>query len=234
MAVARDVLTQNTAGATSFTHTPVGTPRGVTVLIVSTSATDTVTAVTYGGVAMTELPGSPVISTSGEGGVCYAYGLGASVPTGAQTVAITGTGTLRVIVQSVTAGGDCQFVVGTFEALAVSGDQTVTLSTSGRASAVTLVAWSEGGTVGGCDPLTGWTAAAGGEADEGSESTYRYSFDTVGTGDVTAGVNVPASAGTAFIAVAIVEAAGGGGGSAMKLQGGNLTESRLTNGRLAA
>jgi hypothetical protein len=213
MAVARDVLTQNTAGAASFTHTPVGTPRGITVLIVSTAATDTVTGVTYGGTAMSQPEGSPVVSTSAEGGACHAFTLGESgetVPTGAQTVAITGTGTLRVIVQSATAGNHCDFVVGTFEQLAVSGDQTVTLATGGRESAVTIVAWSEAGTVGGVNPLANWTAAAGGEADEGSESTYRYSFDTVGTSDVSAGVNVPSSAGLAFIVVAIVEAAGGG------------------------
>lgn len=226
MAVARDALTQNVGGATSFTHTPVGTPRGVTVLIVSTSATDTVSGVTYGGVAMTEATGSPVVSTSGEGGVCYAYTLGASVPTGAQTVDITGTGTLRVIVQTVTAGGDCEFVTGTFEALAVSGDQTVTLSTGGRESAVTLVAWSEAGAVTGVNPLANWTAAAGGEADEGAETTYRYSFDTVGTSDVSAGVNLTASAGVAFIAVAIVEAAAGG--SAV---GRGLTDSILLSRR---
>lgn len=229
MAVARDALTQNVGGATSFTHTPVGTPRGVTVLIVSTSATDTVSGVTYGGVAMTEATGSPVVSTSAEGGVCYAYTLGASVPTGAQTVDITGTGTLRAIVQTATAGGDCEFVTGTFEALAVSGDQTVTLSTGGRESAVTLVAWSEAGAVTGVNPLANWTAAAGGEADEGAETTYRYSFDTVGTSDVSAGVNLTASAGVAFIAVAIVEAAAGG-----TIVGRGLTDTPLLRQRRLA
>lgn len=37
-----------------WTHTPVGTPRGIIVQVVQNAGTDEVTGVTYGSVAMTE------------------------------------------------------------------------------------------------------------------------------------------------------------------------------------
>lgn len=81
--------TPDTASPMSWTHTPAGTPRGVVVLIVTNDTTDTVTSVTYGGVAMTRVRWQNV---GGENGSAYGYFLGAGVPTGAQTVTVNFTG----------------------------------------------------------------------------------------------------------------------------------------------
>lgn len=44
---------------------------------------------TYGGTALTAVPGGLAVDSSGEQGNCKAYFLGSSVPTGAKTVAVT-------------------------------------------------------------------------------------------------------------------------------------------------
>lgn len=101
-------------GALSWTHTPVGTPRGILVLIVQNAGvTDEVTGVTYGGVAMAELtPDSPLLHTLGaEDGALYGYFLGSGVPTGAQTVSVSVNGTAsskRAVAVSVTAARDTE------------------------------------------------------------------------------------------------------------------------------
>src|SRR5688572_13669586 len=111
MAIAFDAASNVAAGngTLSWTHTPVGTPKGVLVLIASASLTDQVAAATYGGTAMTELADSPLLQTVGdEGGSVYGYFLGSSVPTGAQTVEVTVTGAAskRAVAVTVTAAGD--------------------------------------------------------------------------------------------------------------------------------
>ena len=74
----------------SWTHTPVGTPRGAAVVVVQEGSTDQVSGVTYGGVAMTRVRSD--VRTATEDGRVYLYFLGAGVPTGAQTVTVTLTG----------------------------------------------------------------------------------------------------------------------------------------------
>jgi len=90
----------NTATTTTWTHTPVGTPKGVVVLIPQGTATDNVTAVTYGGVALNRVR----FAARGSAEACavYIYFLGAGIPTGAQTVAVTTAGTPPCWPQSVT------------------------------------------------------------------------------------------------------------------------------------
>lgn len=55
------------------------------------SGTDAISGVTYGGTAMTAVSGGLAQDTSGEPGLCKAYFLGSSVPTGARTVEVTTT-----------------------------------------------------------------------------------------------------------------------------------------------
>lgn len=98
-------------GDLSWTHTPVGTPKGVLILVVQNgSDADRVVGATYGGTAMTEVTGSPVTATAGdEDGVVSGFFLGASVPTGAQTafVDVDDAGTTKAAVCiTVTATGD--------------------------------------------------------------------------------------------------------------------------------
>jgi hypothetical protein len=76
----------------SWTHTPVGTPRGIIVQVIETFnvGADNVTSVTYGGVTMTRITGATVIQASGfDMGAIYTYFLGSNIPTGAQTVYVT-------------------------------------------------------------------------------------------------------------------------------------------------
>ena len=75
----------------SWTHTPVGTPRGVAVVVVQEGSTDQVSGVTYGGLAMTRVRTD--VRTATEAGRVYIYFLGSGLPAGAQTVEVTLTGT---------------------------------------------------------------------------------------------------------------------------------------------
>lgn len=86
--IAFDAASEGT-GTTSltWTHTPVGTPKGVVVYCAAnTSATDVFSGATYGGTAMTQVNSA---SEATEAGFIEAYFLGASIPTGAQTVVCT-------------------------------------------------------------------------------------------------------------------------------------------------
>src|SRR5574343_1167810 len=89
MAVAFDAFSNVAAGTgtLSWTHTPVGTPRGVRVDIVEDGGTNGVSGVTYGGVAM-ELVAVNA-KASGEAGTDITYFLGNNIPTGAQTVSVS-------------------------------------------------------------------------------------------------------------------------------------------------
>jgi len=96
------------------THTPSGTPRGVIVYIHQSASGaggdgDDVSAVTYGGVSMSRV--TTAADTAGETMRPYAYFLGASIPTGAQTVTVTysgGLGTRILYCISVTASADTE------------------------------------------------------------------------------------------------------------------------------
>lgn len=101
----------------TWTHTPVGTPRGAVVLIQQTgTASDFVNgAVTYGGVAMTRVPTNGFAQdTSVEAASVYAYFVGAGLPTGAQTVSIDHDngifGTKHAICVTLTGAADLEVV----------------------------------------------------------------------------------------------------------------------------
>lgn len=98
MAVAHDAASQSHptdfTGSTSedsfsWTHTPTGTPSGVLVFVYTHTNADYITSVTYGGVAMTQF--AEAADTAGEPGRCTGFFLGATIPTGAQSVVVTRT-----------------------------------------------------------------------------------------------------------------------------------------------
>lgn len=90
----------NTATTTNWTHTPVGVPGAVVVLIPQGINTDQVSAVTYGGVALSRVRSDTRAVT--ETCRVYIYFLGSGIPTGAQTVAVTTTGTNPMWPQAIT------------------------------------------------------------------------------------------------------------------------------------
>jgi hypothetical protein len=129
---AQSSLDFTTTANGSATHTPVGIPKGVLVLIGQNStASDLISGVTYGGVAMTRLTNGFATDAATEIGACYAYFLGSNIPTGAQTVAATvssGTDDKTWWCMTVTGSGNTEIAADGV----LNGDQTnpsITLST---------------------------------------------------------------------------------------------------------
>lgn len=130
--------TSSSTGNFSWTHTPVGTPRGVLVLItLNAEAIDEISGVTYGGVAMAEITDSPLLHATGaEDGALFGYFLGSGIPPGAQTVAVTVSGSTRAkTAEAITVTAARDTVIddtGTFES-GGSATAQVTLATTADA-----------------------------------------------------------------------------------------------------
>jgi hypothetical protein len=121
MAVAHDAVSESHTSTTasvseasfSWTHTPVGTPKGVFVVVYTMgSTTDHVTSVTYNGVTMARTSGgAATVSAGDEPGRADLFELGSSVPTGAQTVVVNRTNDaieMYANAITVTAGADTE------------------------------------------------------------------------------------------------------------------------------
>lgn len=120
MAVAYDASSESHTGTTpssseasfSWTHTPVGTPKGVLVYVLCLGTpADLSTGVTYGGVALTTDAAWFAQDTLNEAGSCRAYYLGTGIPTGAQTVVVTRTNTVDhvyAVAITLTGAGDTE------------------------------------------------------------------------------------------------------------------------------
>lgn len=88
-AIAHDAATESHTGTTgntssasfTFSHNPVGTPRGILVFVYTISATKKVTGVTYDGEAMTEVSGGAAVDTATEPGRVDTFFLGTGVNT---------------------------------------------------------------------------------------------------------------------------------------------------------
>lgn len=125
MAIAFDADSHSGAETADYNwpHTPVGTPRGVVVIIVqSGTEADEVNAVTYGGVPMTEIALSPFTYTVSNKpiGAIHGFFLGSDIPTGEQSIAVDmsagAADTQQAVAWSVTADDDTEVVdTTTFE-----------------------------------------------------------------------------------------------------------------------
>jgi hypothetical protein len=214
MAVALDSVTAGN-GTTSFSFdvTPSGTPRGIAVLIgQELLAEDQISGITYGGVTMTEVTGSPVFNNpTNQTSVAYGYFLGASIPTGTQSLSITCTGSSekRVWVVVVTAAADTEIAdITILDIESTTGDITGTLSLGGASSFCCQGGVSSASVVAWVTPITGWTER--GEVDMGAEVAFCHTYDTVGTSDVTMGITHGSAESLACIGIAIKELAAGG------------------------
>jgi hypothetical protein len=183
----------------------VQTPRGVIVFVYTNNGADEVTGVTYGGVAMTEVPGSPVLHTSGEVGAVHCYFLGSSVPTGAQTVEVTVSGSANKNATAITVKGNTDMELVDIDAT-VNNDSlenpSVTLGLNGRTCWVGIGFYSGQNQGTGVAPLTGWTNRL--ETDFGTQVAGCYTYNTVDSADVSAGWTQTAED-AAMIAVAVSE-----------------------------
>lgn len=135
MAIAHDATgtfgaTPDTASPMSWSHNPVGTPRGIIVLIVTNDTTDTITSVTYDGVSMNRVRWQNV---GGENGSAYAYFLGVSVPTtdpATVTVNFTGSNNHMGCSISVTAADDTSIASSNSVSSTSLANPSITLTTS--------------------------------------------------------------------------------------------------------
>lgn len=222
MAVAHDTASESHTGTTgsaseasfSWTHTPVGTPRGVLVLVFNlSSSTDTVSSVTYGGTALTAVTGGRAVDTAGEAGSCKAYLLGASVPTGAQSVVVNRTNNADVmyaVAITVTAAADTE-TKGT----PVLIQENSTLAEQSVDAGVGVDATRYAGTFwgGNAEPTAGASSTALHGLALASQAAGTVRETTAGTGARLVGFNMGFADDAAAVHLAIGEAAGGGGGT---------------------
>lgn len=118
----------------TWTHTPVGTAKGIVVAVVhGTSATDHVSTVTYGGVSMSRTVRAT--DTATEAGAAELWFLGAGIPTGAQTVSVdlasATTDDIHFVSMSFTAAKNCE-VVDSDSISENAANPSVTLQYAGR------------------------------------------------------------------------------------------------------
>ena len=210
MAIAYDQFSTTTAatGNISRTHTPVGTPKGAIVWVVSNGGfADEVTTVTYGGTSMTEVSASPSLANLAEDSSVHCFFLGASVPTGAQTVAVTTNAsaqTNRCYCVTVTADTDQTAVQNSiaFTDDATGANPSTTLTLGGVSCFVAQAFQTGQNSVTGFDRLgAGWIVRD--EHDFNVQCAGLYTF-SVGTDDVTVGVTQTADD-LNLIAVAVKE-----------------------------
>lgn len=192
MALAYNSRSTHPTGGTGNLSWTVTVPVGCKAAFVSihqiTGATNEVTGVTLGGVSMSAVtPGSPILHATGETGGEYLYFLGADIPTGDQTCAITvnATGSNKGPVCLLWTGASNTEIVDSDSSAADSSDgPSIALSFGGRTCAVILVGRSGEDAVADTSPSSGWTFQ--GETDLGSTIAIESTYDTVGSTDVTA------------------------------------------------
>lgn len=212
-AVAFDAYTSSTAGTgdISFDHTPVGTARGLIVYVITDNQGDEITSVTADGTAVPEVTDSPQLNTTGEDGGSHCFFLGSSIPTGTLTIAVTTSGTATTkIAGAVTLTANQDTSVVDTNGLVSDGilDPSVTLSLGGVSSFAMVGAWHGTESAAKIAPLSGWTQRL--EHDYGTTFGIIYTYDTVGTTDVTAGVDSTETDDVALHGIAVRENAAGG------------------------
>ena len=205
----------NSSADMTISHTATN-PKGVLGICIDRTPTDTTTAFTYGGASIPEVTSgvtsaSPVISTVTEAACISVFFLGSGVASGTQdgVFSFSGTSGRHGIVMTFDGAEDLE--INDIELLV----DTVTANPSasfglGGTESVVVEAWFSGrSAVGNINPNTGWTEEA--EWDLGAAVSGVYSYDTIGTADVTCGYTA-ASDDVSLVGIAINEAVGGGGG----------------------
>jgi hypothetical protein len=207
-----DASSEGTGTSTlSWTHTPVGTPRGVILFCVNTgSATDVFTGATYGGVSMTQL--NSASDSLGEAGFTEGYFLGASIPTGAQTAAcsvLSGIQAKWGVAFSVTADTNTQ-TAGTISCIAESGAGAGIDDPSCTVSTITGASWAAAALYSGQTAAASTSAGSGFTLSQANEfgsfsSASEYATAQKSSGDWTAVFTTAGADDVAMVAIAIEE-----------------------------
>lgn len=213
MAVAFDAAAESHTGTTdatsvaswTWTHTPVGTPRGIVVFTINrNTSNDIVTSVDYGGVAMTAVSSGFANDTAGEVGACKAWFLGSGIPTGAQTITANRTnnvnGTYGVSF-SVTAAADT-----VIDGVASQSEDatTGTLSVTSTATALRFAAAMFGGSN---PPAAATGCTLGPDIDFGTRVHSSARENSAGSGARSVGWATQTLDDVAAVAVGVAESA---------------------------
>lgn len=219
MAIAFDSISNVTPATTdplSWTHTTAGgTIKGVLVFIIeNNTTTSTVVGATYGGVTMSHVTSSPLNKGTGESNSISCFFLGSGITSGNQTVSVdmSNTSYTRIGVSiALTSGGGNTAVQDTTTITNDSLlDPTGTLSLGGK-TCFCAQGWHSGlATVGNVAPWTGWNSRY--EFDFGQQVGGVYTYDTIGSADVTnMGFDSSAADDVNVLGVAVYEITSGGG-----------------------
>lgn len=174
----------NGTGNLSSSITTYSTTRGVIVFVVQNSgATDEVTGVTCGGVAMTEVC-APATKAGGESGAVYAYFLGNGIPVGTPTilVSVNATGSQKVSNCYTIAAQTTTTEIQGFDRTSINStaldNPNALLSSNGRACWVSQAFHTGQNTVTtGCTKRTNWAESR--EFDFGTQGAGFYAYNLV-------------------------------------------------------
>lgn len=207
--VAFDAFTAITPGVNpSGTHTPSGTPDCVLILA-ATNVADTPT-VTYGASSM----GSPIASQDVVNAaeitdfLFKAWLLASGVPSGAQTVTMSNAnnGSTLHVYTLTTAANACELITSAGDDDLTISNVAATLTLGGRTVFAALVGASGEDAVTSTTPLTNWNNRN--EVDNGAFISLGYSYDIIGSTNITAGWT-QTSDDAAFLAAAVSEVVSG-------------------------
>ena len=207
MAIAFDAKSQLTATSStvdgSWTHTPVGTPAGVVVMVAQGgSTTDQVVSVTYGGVAMTRI--GTQSSDNGEPERSYLYFLG-TPGSGAKTVAvdISGSTAYSATAVTVTADSGLTAIDVSNSGNGITSNPTLSLDyTDGLADWIAIVVMTEG-----ANAVTGFSINTGTSLYENDHGTQVGGYSYLeGTGGNSTSFNTTAgNASWSWVGVVLTE-----------------------------
>jgi len=173
----------NASGTITAAHTPTGTPNGAFVWVMSVSSSATVSGVTYGGVSMTEVTGSPV---SLSNGYIQCFSLVSGVPSGAQNAVATLVGTSTRAIYCLTLTGASALVVEDIDIInTTSSNPRGTLTLGGNTCFCATGLYDDQSSPASQTPLTNWTKDQ--SYSHGSKSSSFLTYDLISTADVTTG-----------------------------------------------
>jgi hypothetical protein len=205
MAVTVNTYNNDTVGLqgdpVTLSHAATGTPKGIIGFVALQANAAKVGAATYGGTAMTLV--AELFNSSG--GHTAVFFLGNNTNAGTQTFSVAAAGYFGntvLGVQSLNADADLEIIDWDTVSNDSVDDPSVTLSLGGRSAYVALTgAFGLAGI--NTDPLSGWTSRT--EQAVGAVYNLIYTYDTIGTADVTAGVTTSSANMVRMIALAVGE-----------------------------